>query len=504
MKIIKLIPLLNPLILGSFFILFLYANNLGEGIDFFEVISLFLVVSIFSYSVFFTSIFIFKNVSKASFYSLVLLFIFYSYGYLYDLLNEITFISEFSRHRFLIPLIFTLLLLMIFQLVKKDWRLENFHKIFLITFSTLLIINTFTIINSDLRKSNPLVNNIDINLDQKYKDIPDVYHIVLDMYPTEDILSKRFGFDNSNFINELKSMGFRKENMKSNYISTMYSIPSTINMTHFYNSTPEQINYMGETHYSFSKSVEAFYAKNIGYEIHEISTDNIKGFYGYFLGDFSRIFFKTNIIRAIDDSQLKLHKLWTNIDQKYFNENINELVNLSKNNKPTWVYFYSRPPHPPFIFNEDGSKNLILNPYNEFAEDLSDSWDSEDKLRFIEQLKYVNKTVLESVDKILSNSSNSIIIIHSDHGIHNYTTFNFNENKNMPKEAYEELFSTINFIYSPDKCIKEDQLIKSNINIISTLFRECFKLNIEDKENIQLWNPGSNINEFVIIEKPGK
>ena len=58
-----------------------------------------------------------QNVSKASFYSLVLLFIFYSYGYLYDLLNEITFISELSRHRFLIPLIFTLLILMIFQLV---------------------------------------------------------------------------------------------------------------------------------------------------------------------------------------------------------------------------------------------------------------------------------------------------------------------------------------------------------------------------------------------------
>ena len=494
MKIIKLIPLLNPLILGSFFILFLYANNLGEGIDFFEVISLFLIVSIFSYSVFFTSIFIFKNVSKASFYSLVLLFIFYSYGYLYDLLNEITFISEFSRHRFLIPLIFTLLILMIFQLVKKDWRLENFHKIFLITFSTLLIINTFTIINSDLRKSNPLVNNIDINLGQKYKDIPDVYHIVLDMYPTEDILNKRFGFDNSNFINELKSMGFRKENMKSNYISTMYSIPSTINMTHFYNSTPEQINYMGETHYSFSKSVEAFYAKNIGYEIHEISTDDIKGFYGYFLGDFSRIFFKTNIIRAVDDYFLISNNLLKNKDQKYFNENINELVNLSKNNKPTWVYFYSRPPHPPFIFNEDGSKNLTYDPSKKF------NWDFESKANFVKQLKYVNKIILESVDKILSNSSNSIIIIHSDDGIPELSgDFSINEKK-LQFEIYEELFSTINFIYSPDKCIKEDQLIKSNINIISTLFRECFKLNIKDKENIQLWSPGSNINEFIPIK----
>ena len=501
MKILKLIHLFNPLIMGLFFILFLYSNNLGEGIELFEVISLFFIVSIFSYSVFFISYFIYKNSSMASFYSLILLFIFLSYGYFYDLLNEIIFINELSRHRFLAPLILIYLLIQMIILRKKEWKLKNFHKIFFITFSTLIIINLFSIISFDLRPANPLAETKSITVKNDYKDLPDVYHIVLDMYPTEDILKTRFEFDNSYFVDELESLGFRKEDMKSNYMWTQLSIPSVLNMKHFHNSTQEEINYMHETYYSFNKSVEAYLAKKIGYEIYEISTDNIRGFYGYFLGDFSRIFFKTNFIRVIDDYFMISNDLFKNKNQKYFKDNIDELDNISTNDEATWVYFYSRPPHPPFIFNEDGSKNLVTNQYNEFAEDLTDIWDDKDKLDFIEQLKYLNNVVIDSINNILSNSSNSIIIIHSDHGIHNfYSKYNYETNENISKEAYEELFSTINFIYTPDSCISNDYKIGTNINIISTLFRKCFRLDIEDSENIQFWSPENNSKELIYIK----
>ena len=495
MKILKLFHLFNPLIIGIFFILFLYSNNLGEGIKAFEVISLFFIVGIFSYSIYLISFFIYKNSSKASFYSLILLFIFLSYGYFYDLLNEIIFINELSRHRYLVPLILIYLLLQLILLKKKEWELKNFHKIFFMTFLTLIVINLFSIISFDLRPSNPLFETKNINVKNEYNDLPDVYHIVLDMYPTEDILKTRFEFDNSQFVNELESLGFRKEDMRSNYISTMYSIPSTINMKHFHDATQEEINYMHETHYSFNKSVEAYLAKKIGYEIYEISTDDIKGFYGYFLGDFSRIFFRTNFIRVIDDSPIRLHKVWTNINQKYFKDNIDELVKISTNNETTWVYFYSRPPHPPFIFNEDGSKNL------DFDQDEYFSWDVNNKIHFINQLKYLNKHVLQSVNNILSSSKNSIIIIHSDDGIPGLTGSHLISNDNeISSDIFNELFSTINFIYTPNKCISNDYKIGTNINIISTLFRKCFKLDIEDSENIQFWSPESNSKELIYVK----
>ena len=495
MKILKLFHLFNPLIIGIFFILFLYSNNLGEGIKPFEVISLFFIVGIFSYSIYLISFFIYKNSSKASFYSLILLFIFLSYGYFYDLLNEIIFINELSRHRYLVPLILIYLLIQLILLKKKEWELKNFHKIFFMTFLTLIVINLFSIISFDLRPSNPLFETKNINVKNEYNDLPDVYHIVLDMYPTEDILKTRFEFDNSQFVNELESLGFRKEDMRSNYMWTRFSIPSTINMKHFHDATQEEINYMHETHYSFNKSVEAYLAKKIGYEIYEISTDDIKGFYGYFLGDFSRIFFRTNFIRVIDDSPIRLHKVWTNINQKYFKDNIDELVKISTNHETTWVYFYSRPPHPPFIFNEDGSKNL------DFDQDEYFSWDVNNKIHFINQLKYLNKHVLQSVNNILSSSKNSIIIIHSDDGIPGLTGSHLISNDNeISSDIFNELFSTINFIYTPNKCISNDYKIGTNINIISTLFRKCFKLDIEDSENIQFWSPESNSKELIYVK----
>ncbi len=495
MKILKLFHLFNPLIIGIFFILFLYSNNLGEGIKPFEVISLFFIVGIFSYSIYLISFFIYKNSSKASFYSLILLFIFLSYGYFYDLLNEIIFINELSRHRYLVPLILIYLLIQLILLKKKEWELKNFHKIFFMTFLTLIVINLFSIISFDLRPSNPLFETKNINVKNEYNDLPDVYHIVLDMYPTEDILKTRFEFDNSQFVNELESLGFRKEDMRSNYMWTRFSIPSTINMKHFHDATQEEINYMHETHYSFNKSVEAYLAKKIGYEIYEISTDDIKGFYGYFLGDFSRIFFRTNFIRVIDDYFMISNDLFKNKNQKYFKDNIDELVKISSNNETTWVYFYSRPPHPPFIFNEDGSKNL------DFDQDEYFSWDVNNKIHFINQLKYLNKHVLQSVNNILSSSKNSIIIIHSDDGIPGLTGSHLISNDNeISSDIFNELFSTINFIYTPNKCISNDYKIGTNINIISTLFRKCFKLDIEDSENIQFWSPESNSKELIYVK----
>ena len=40
--------------------------------------------------------------------------------------------------------------------------------------------------------------------------------------------------------------------------------------------------------------------------------------------------------------------------------------------------------------------------------------------------------------------------------------------------------------YTPDNCRHN---IKTNINIISTLFRKCFDLEISDNEDTKYWNP---------------
>ena len=122
-------------------------------------------------------------------------------------------------------------------------------------------------------------------------------------------------------------------------------------------------------------------------------------------------------------------------------------------------------------------------------------------IKFIYKQLYLNKHVLQSVNNILSSSKNSIIIIHSDDGIPGLTGSHLISNDNeISSDIFNELFSTINFIYTPNKCISNDYKIGTNINIISTLFRKCFKLDIEDSENIQFWSPESNSKELIYVK----
>ena len=502
MKITKLFPFFNPLIICLFFIIFLFSNNLGEDIEFIEILSLFTLGTLFSYLILAISMLILKSINKASFFSSISLFLFFSYGYFYELFNEIIFLKEVSRHRYIIPIITILFLYFLFKIFKSRKDFIFIHKIFFISFLSLTIVNSLMILNYDLGPSRPITEDIKIEINTR-NNLPDVYHIVLDFYPDEDILRTRFGFNNNDFINELNSLGFKKENLKANY-EHRFIMPSITNMKHFYGADEDEKNYMNETYFSFDKSVEAHIAKKLGYEVVEISTidDN---FFSAIFGDFSKIFLRTSMLSVVDDSPLPIHNLWISKKQRHFQENLNKLSKIHENSEMTWVYFYSTPPHSPFIFDSNGPKELNNDEYNKFI--IDDIRSISTKKKYIEQLKYVNKVTLETIKEILNNSDNSIIIIHSDHGIHgidhgirNYSdNITVDEDGNINQKVFQERFSTISFIYTPDNCINNQDSIKTNINIISTLFRKCFDLEIPENENTIFWTP-MNSEKFNLIK----
>ncbi|MBH60101.1 MAG: hypothetical protein CL907_02905 [Dehalococcoidia bacterium] len=498
MKKNSLVYILNPFLLVIFFIIFFYSSNLGEIITPLEIFSLILIFTLFEMLAFLIAAFTLKDLRKSSIFLTVITFIFLSYGYVYDLFNQIDYAKNIFRHRYLVPLIVLFLSLLFIYLKRKKNNYNNIYKIFFTTIIILIFANIFQIFTFNQKPTSVLSEYIA----QEYvieDNAPDVFHIVLDMYPTNKILESRFNFNNDKFSEELINLGFKNEDLKANYIRTMYSLPSTFNINHFYNASKSEINYMKETLHKFNMSVEGQLAKKLGYDIHEISTNDVNSFYSSFLGDFSRVFIRTSILRVIDDSSIPLHNLWINKNQKYFSENLDKLIHLSKEPNKTWTFFYSRPPHPPFIFNEDGSRNLTFNPYNAFSEDLSDTWTIKEKENFINQLKYVNKKIVDAIRLIISNSSNVIIIIHSDHGINNMSGKDKLTNGGLINEIYEEQFSTISYIYTPDYCSKNKDLIKTNINIIPTLLRNCFNIELENKENLQFWN-APNKEDFILIK----
>jgi hypothetical protein len=64
-------------------------------------------------------------------------------------------------------------------------------------------------------------------------ELPDIYILLLDGYPRADVLKRKFGIDNSAFLDELRSLGFDVGTRNhSNYVFTQLTLPSLFQMRH--------------------------------------------------------------------------------------------------------------------------------------------------------------------------------------------------------------------------------------------------------------------------------
>ena len=73
-------------------------------------------------------------------------------------------------------------------------------------------------------------------------------------------------------------------------------------------------------------------------------------------------------------------------------------------------------PHPPWIFGPNGEeitpgKPLLVTDNPEYRDS---GW--KPKTQYIQQVEFSNKKTIETIEKILQHNSNSIIIVHGDHG----------------------------------------------------------------------------------------
>ena len=64
-------------------------------------------------------------------------------------------------------------------------------------------------------------------------ELPDIYVLLLDGYPRADVLERRFGIDNSPFVDELRDLGFDVASAsQSNYVFTQLTLASMFQMRH--------------------------------------------------------------------------------------------------------------------------------------------------------------------------------------------------------------------------------------------------------------------------------
>jgi hypothetical protein len=307
---------------------------------------------------------------------------------------------------------------------------------------------------------------------------PDIYNIVLDGYTNSTALEEDFGFDNSSFENELKSLGFIvPKNSFSNYDETVSSLSSSLNMDWVSNLVqgheidPYRIKLVdklvnndvrgiltdqGYKIFTFENEFKWSLWTNVDF----YETPRSRKLITSPLNSFELMFIKNTIgCLAINYDKLIFNRFLDNIGKanldKYQEQSyiFNTLGNLPEYVTPKFVFAHITTTHVPYVFDENGSSMPM-----EFqgSNDNTDFNDPRIKDGYIISIKYTNRRILEIVSKIVADDPNAIIIIQGDHG--------------YPGEHRHNIFLAI---YDKKSSINQNDCI-TPINLYRYLFNNWF------------------------------
>lgn len=381
----------------------------------------------------------------------ILIFLFFIYGHLYLYLKKIEFAGIIlGRHRFMLPIWIGLLLLAAWwtiRFVRDPRRLTstlNLVSIFLLIYPSYQITSYVIQKEQTDRSALAVVQSQGASLPLGYA--PDIYYIILDAYGRQDVLMEMFGYDNAPFIRSLESRGFYVAKCsQSNYGQTMLSLTSSLNFDYLDSLTSQltadtdrraPLRALGQ--YNKVRS----FLDSQGYNIVSFATDFPVSEWkdaDYFLSpppmgmrDFEIMLAQTSAWRIpmdmTNESPEKRSAEWYRHRTLFALQQLEETV--PKIDSPKFVFAHLVIPHHPFVFGPNGeSLDYETSGVPDFKEY---------KVKYPDQVTYINKRIEKIVDLILRTSPNPpIIVIQGDHGP-------------APFDIIERRMKNLNAYYFPD------------------------------------------------------
>lgn len=262
---------------------------------------------------------------------------------------------------------------------------------------------------------------------------PDIYLILLDGYPRADTLQERYAFDNTGFLDELRSRGFEVATQsRTNYMFTQLVLLSMLHMEHVdsvkLDGPTDSLAHMNRTvRAALNDSPAMRVLRDHGYRI----TASSPGYESVVLrqadvfldsggaNEFERhILRKTLLIDIVgfiaptwlpDEHRNRVHANFDDLRR----------VALADGAEPRFTFVHVASPHTPNVFRADGSRIPVSAPralYGDTPELMGISRSEfQDQVRG--QVAYLNSLTLNGVDSVLAASDDPpIIIVMSDHG----------------------------------------------------------------------------------------
>jgi hypothetical protein len=253
---------------------------------------------------------------------------------------------------------------------------------------------------------------------------PDIYFILLDGYVRADVLDLHYGYDNSPFLAGLEHRGFQvAAASESNYNWTFLSLASTLNMDFIQPLMGETFDSRGSDREFVYRLLRdnraAAFLRARGYRFIQLQStwggtggnpyadEFLPCGGGLFRDDFLLAIWEASWLRAFGSSATM------DLADCHL-RNFETLAALAGEPGPKFVFAHFVPPHHPYLFDRLGNvlRNANLSNQFEFQKQL---W--EDRDAYVEQLRFVNSRIETMLDRLISDSAQTpIILLQSDHG----------------------------------------------------------------------------------------
>jgi hypothetical protein len=370
----------------------------------------------------------FRDWMHAALLTTILLILFYSYGHVYILLKGAEINGFFLfRHRTLIPLWIILGILLSWWVSRKSFRVDagtyvlNLVGILLVILPILQLGAFLLQSRSPQGDQNPSALNLTVG-----NQPPDIYYIILDGYGRSDVLQNEYDYDNSEFLNRLRDLGFYiAECSQSNYAQTQLSLASSLNFDYldalsdrFVPGSDNRTGLDALIHHSkVRESLEkagyqtvAFASGFLATELRDadyfLSPEHARGQ----LNEFEFLLLETTLARLLQDSnRFGMQTAGSELFRERTLFTLDKLDELSYIPGPKFVFVHLIVPHPPYVFGPTGG------PVE--SADVGTTKTQEGASHYRDQVIYINSRMAEIVPQIIANSSSvPIIVIQGDHG----------------------------------------------------------------------------------------
>lgn len=361
----------------------------------------------------------------------------------------------------------------------------NVFSIALVLFQLSGIIFNHPDSHSALASKAPLPIELETGTDRTY---PNIFFIILDAYARDDVLDEIYGYDNTEFLDELENLGFFvSRDSWANYNQTAFSLAASLNI----NYLDDLIKDQGPQSQNRSPLIQLIgnnlvfrTLQQIGYEIAVfpsgatiIQVQNALKEYTtkLFVNEFEQVFISQTIYPIITDileenfgvswvpSQFELHR-------SQISYTLDHLHEATESDAPRFIMAHILCPHPPFVFNAEGRSLYTKGPFH-FASGNHIMASNKYRFGYTQQIKFLNSRIIKAIKKIrVSSTRPTVIIIQGDHGPGSQLFWNDPQETNM-----REKFGVLNAIYFPGQKMIAPNNSFALVNTFRLFFNTYFK-----------------------------